>query len=278
MRMVSSDPDLQRRRLDLRADCANCFGLCCVGPSFKASADFAIDKRAGTPCPNLSTDFGCSIHSQLRERGFGGCTTYDCLGAGQKVAQVMFKGRDWRLAPETAERMFQVLPVVVDLHRLVWFLLDALDRTPAGPDRDQLRDALEQTETMTNSDPDELAWSEVDFHAGGVGILLGTVSQAVRAGARSYPQDSSHRGADLRGADLHGVDLSGHDLRNADLRGADLMDANLRRADLAGADLTDVIYLLQTQLNSAAGSTSTRLSPPFVRPGHWTASPNLGEQ
>ncbi|RQX15913.1 oxetanocin A resistance protein, partial [Micromonospora arida] len=37
----------------LRADCGRCFGLCCVVPAFAASADFAIDKPAGSPCPNL---------------------------------------------------------------------------------------------------------------------------------------------------------------------------------------------------------------------------------
>ncbi len=74
----------------LSADCANCFGLCCVGPAFAASADFAIDKAAGTPCPNLGGDFRCGIHDQLRPKGFAGCTVYDCFGAGQKVSQVTF--------------------------------------------------------------------------------------------------------------------------------------------------------------------------------------------
>ncbi|MDR3081083.1 MAG: pentapeptide repeat-containing protein, partial [Streptomyces sp.] len=40
-------------RSDLRADCSSCFALCCVALPFAASADFAIDKAAGTPCPNL---------------------------------------------------------------------------------------------------------------------------------------------------------------------------------------------------------------------------------
>ncbi len=39
-------------RHDLRADCGRCAGLCCVAPAFTASADFAIDKPAGQPCPN----------------------------------------------------------------------------------------------------------------------------------------------------------------------------------------------------------------------------------
>jgi hypothetical protein len=67
----------------LRADCANCFGLCCTALRFQASASFAIDKPAGTPCPNLLDDFRCGIHQHLRAEGFSGCTVWDCFGAGQ---------------------------------------------------------------------------------------------------------------------------------------------------------------------------------------------------
>jgi hypothetical protein len=59
-------------QLSLRADCARCFGLCCVAPAFAASADFAIDKPAGQACPNLQGDFGCGIHADLRQQGFRG--------------------------------------------------------------------------------------------------------------------------------------------------------------------------------------------------------------
>jgi hypothetical protein len=81
-------------RVDLRADCQRCFGLCCVVPAFSASSDFAIDKAAGQPCPNLRADFACAIHDRLRQRGFPGCAVYDCFGAGQQVAQVTFNGQD----------------------------------------------------------------------------------------------------------------------------------------------------------------------------------------
>ena len=88
--------------LELRADCTRCFALCCVAPAFAASADFALDKPAGQPCPNLQQDLRCGIHAELRPRGFPGCTAYDCFGAGQQVSQVTFGGRDWRGAPATA--------------------------------------------------------------------------------------------------------------------------------------------------------------------------------
>ena len=121
------------RQLGLQADCERCFALCCVVPAFSASADFAIDKSAGQPCPNLRPDFRCSIHHQLRPRGFPGCASYDCFGAGQQVAQVTFGGRDWREAPETAARMFQSFTVMRQLHELLWYLSEALGLPAARP-------------------------------------------------------------------------------------------------------------------------------------------------
>ncbi|WP_313885590.1 hypothetical protein [Fodinicola feengrottensis] len=116
---------------ELRADCASCFGLCCVALTFAKSADFGIDKRAGEPCPNLADDFRCGIHQDLRPRGFAGCTVYDCFGAGQKISQETFGGKDWRQAPETAGHMFALLPVMRQLHELLWYLAEARELEPA---------------------------------------------------------------------------------------------------------------------------------------------------
>ena len=33
----------------MRADCSCCSALCCVAPSFRASAEFVADKAAGVP-------------------------------------------------------------------------------------------------------------------------------------------------------------------------------------------------------------------------------------
>jgi hypothetical protein len=137
----------------LRADCANCFGLCCVAPAFSASSDFAIDKAAGRACPNLQPAFGCGIHDNLRQAGFPGCTVYDCFGAGQQVAQVAFGGRDWRQAPETAKRMFEVFPIMRQLHELLWYLTEALTLPRARPLHGELRVALEATELLTRHSP-----------------------------------------------------------------------------------------------------------------------------
>ncbi|MEZ0070879.1 pentapeptide repeat-containing protein [Planotetraspora sp. GP83] len=266
-------------RLGLRADCASCFGLCCVALPFAASADFAVDKAAGEPCANLRSDFRCGIHQHLRQRGFTGCTVYDCFGAGQKVSQVTFGGRDWRRNPETAKPMFEVFPVMRQLHELLWYLDQALTLEPARAIHGDIHLALQETERLTRLGPDLLMELDVAAHRGQVNVLLLRASELVRQGVRREPVDrrgadligAKLRGADLRGADLRGAYLIGTDLRGADLRVADLIGADLRGADLSGADLTGGIFLTQLQVNAAKGDRTTKLPPSLTRPAHWSA-------
>ena len=265
---------------DLRADCAHCFALCCVALPFAASADFAITKSAGEPCTHLQADFRCGIHDRLRERGFPGCTAYDCFGAGQKVSQVTFGGRDWRTAPQTAMQMFAAFPVVRQLHELLWYVTEALARPAADSLEVALREALDETERLTRLPPDELLALDVAAHRQSVNTLLLAASELVRAEVgRAAAQHRGAdlmgarlRGADLRGADLRGAYLIGADLRGADLRLADLIGADLRGADLSGADLTGSLFLTQFQLAAAKGDAFTKVGPPLSRPAHWLSA------
>ena len=269
--------ECDRGRLSLRADCEHCFGLCCVAPAFSASADFAIDKDAGQPCPNLQSDFRCGIHKTLRQRGFPGCAVYECFGAGQKVAQVTFGGKDWRRAPRTAKRMFEVFMVMRQLHELLWYLTEALTLQPARPLHRELTVALAETERLTHYSPDALMELDVAAHRRDVDALLLRTSELARGRGRRQKIDrrgadlsgADLRGADLRGANLRGAYLIGADLRGADLRLADLLGADCRAADLSGGDLTGVIFLTQPQLDAARGDTDTKLPPSLHRPTHW---------
>ncbi|MGW5256128.1 pentapeptide repeat-containing protein [Streptomyces sp. NPDC004012] len=269
-------------RSDLRADCSSCFALCCVALPFGRSADFAVDKDAGTPCRNLQDDFRCGIHTRLRSSGFSGCTVYDCFGAGQKVSQVTFGGQDWRSGgPEHARRMFDVFSVMRQLHELLWYLTEALTLPAARPVHADLRRMLAATERLTSRTPQELGELEVGAHRQEVNVLLLRTSELVRSGTGR--RGRSRRGADLLGARLKGADLRGADLRGAlliaadltgaDLRGADLIGADLRDADLTDADLTGAFFLTQPQINAARGSAGTRLPASVTPPGHWTAGP-----
>lgn len=270
------EPAPEEVRRSLRADCENCFALCCVAPAFSASADFAINKNAGQACPHLQPDFHCGIHTRLRQQGFRGCTVYDCFGAGQKVSQVTFGGQDWRQAPRTAKQMFSVFSIMRDLHELLWYLSEALTLQAARPLHSELSPALSETERLTHNGPDALMELDVAAHRRDVNALLLRTSSLVRA---SVQHKKDHRGADLigaklkgadlRGANLRGAYLIGADLRGADLRMADLIGADLRDADLGGADLTESIFLIQSQLDAAKGDTETKLSPPLTHPTHW---------
>ncbi|MGW0283510.1 pentapeptide repeat-containing protein [Streptomyces sp. NPDC003236] len=279
----------------LRGDCAQCFGLCCVALPFAASADFAIDKPAGKPCPNLREDHRCGIHAGLREKGFTGCTVYDCFGAGQKVSRLTFGGQDWRSGSrEQARRMFEVFPVVRQLHELLWYLTDALRLEAARPVHAGLREALERTELLTRGTPEELAGLDVAAHRQEVNVLLLRASELARAdatggkggkggrggkGGKRGAKDrrgadlmgARLRGADLRGASLRGAYLIAADLTGADLRDADMIGADLRDTDLTDADLTGAFFLTQPQVNAARGSAGTKLPDSVSRPAHWAS-------
>lgn len=278
--MLNGMREHQADQAELRGDCERCFGLCCVALPFAASADFAVDKAAGTPCRNLREDHRCGIHARLRQKGFTGCTVYDCFGAGQQVSQITFGGQDWRTGPpERARRMFDVFPVVRQLHELLWYLTEALALPAARPVHAELREALERTEELTAGTPEELAGLDVAAHRQEVNVLLLRTSELARAGTKGRRKDrrgadlmgARLKGADLRGASLRGAYLIAADLTGADLRGADLIGADLRDADLTDADLTGAFFLTQPQLNAARGSAGTRLPGSVTRPGHWTA-------
>nr|WP_218123911.1 pentapeptide repeat-containing protein [Quadrisphaera sp. DSM 44207] len=266
---------------DLRADCSRCAALCCVALPLTASADFAITKDAGTPCPHLQRDDRCGIHARLRGSGFPGCDAFDCFGAGQKTTQVVFGGVHWREDPRAAPQVFAVFGLVRQLHELMRSLDEALALAAARPVHEELRAALEEVDALTRSGPDALLAVDVPARRAQVGALLRRASELVRAevapAGRRRPRGdlvgARLRAADLRGADLRGALLVGADLRGADLRRADLLGADLRGADLRAADLTGALFLTAPQVRSARGDGATRLPASLEHPAHWTAPP-----
>ena len=166
---------------ELKPDCARCCGLCCVAPAFAASSDFAINKPPGKPCPKLTRDFRCSIHERLRPEGFPGCVAYDCFGAGQKVTQLTFKGKDWRSSPKIAGEMFEVFEVMQQLHSMLTYLDQALHLDPAQALFDELHAKYHQIRKLSEGTPQSLAAIDVPHHRRHVDDLLLRVSELVRA-------------------------------------------------------------------------------------------------
>lgn len=269
------------RREDLGADCANCFGLCCVALAFAKSADFPFDKPAGEPCVNLDPHDACRIHPQLRDRGFKGCTVFDCFGAGQKVSRQTFEGRSWRDDPATRASMFETFPVVRRLHELLWYLDEAIALIEPTRDASLWRDAFARIKQLSDGMPEMLADLDVDAEYDAARGLLVEASAIARGTVRPWTGRgrAPEPGSDLMGARLAGADLQGRtlrgsiaiaaDLSNARLHRCDLLGVDFRDADLRGADLDGAIYLTQMQVNAARGDSSTVLPAGFERPTHW---------
>ncbi|WP_000230071.1 pentapeptide repeat-containing protein [Bacillus cereus] len=287
--MVENNHDLKSSASfhDLRADCEKCFGLCCVALPFAASADFAVNKDGGKPCSNLQSDFRCGIHKNLRKKGFKGCTVFECFGAGQKVSQVIFEGIDWRENQEHAKKMYDVFPIMHQLHEMLWYLNEALALKATRSIHKEIRAAIEETERLSYFSPDLLIDVNVPLHRVYVNELLLKTSELVWKESLHKHKNTkknkrmNHRGAnlmgaklrraDLKGANLRGAYLIAANLRGADLRMADLIGADLRDADLRGADLTESIFLTQVQVNAAKGDADTKLPSLLSRPAHWFA-------
>lgn len=273
---------------DLSADCKNCFGLCCVALPYAKSADFAFDKDAGTSCPNLQSNYHCRIHRDLREKGFKGCAAYECFGAGQKVSQITYDGNDWRSNPALAKEMFEVFPIMQQLHEMLYYLNEALHLEEAQAILKDLEIVIEKTEYLTNLSPDSILELNISAHRAIVNDLLLRTSELVRAkasfeknknqprqnkvGKRSNFIGANLRRTDLRGANLRGALLIAADLRESDMGMADFIGADLRDADLRGANLVGSIFLTQAQINSAKGDKNTKLPPSLRIPDHWLKS------
>ncbi|MFD1032610.1 pentapeptide repeat-containing protein [Metaplanococcus flavidus] len=216
------DPAQAREiRAGLKADCSQCFGLCCIALNLIASSDFAINKPAGVPCPNLQEDFRCSIHSELRETGFKGCTVFDCLGAGQMIAQSTFDGQSWKKEPENAEKMFKSLPVMQQLFEMIAFVAEALSYETTTLLQQDLTKQLEELQRLTNLNADELLNLDLISCRAPVNDLLLKASSELRHRiSNRVPRQQKKRDLELRGADWMGKNLTRQDLRGTNFRGA----------------------------------------------------------
>lgn len=268
-------------RHSLQADCQSCFGLCCTALNILASSDFAINKPAGTPCPNLQDNYSCHIHSQLRETGFKGCTVFDCLGAGQQVSQVTFHGQDWRQSREHADKMFHVFPIMEQLYEMIAYVAEALSYQVDNMLYEQLLAQLKHLQQTIAQDADTLLALDMVAIRMPINALLLQTSEQIRQHSvkGKASRNLNQRGADWMGKNLKGKDLRATDLRgsyliaanlqDANLQGVDFIGADLRDANLRGADLSTSLFLTQMQINAAQGDRSTKLPSYIKRPAHW---------
>ena len=272
---------LTRQQEADRRSCAptarRCFGLCCVAPAFAASADFAIDKPAGAPCPNLRADYRCGIHTQLRPRGFPGCTVFDCFGAGQQVAQVTFGGRRLAGATRRSRR---------DVRGLPGHAARCTNCSGTSPRRATLAAGPDLHAELPNA-----LGADREAHRAAARTIAGTRrrrrtgagSTAAAPGQRTGPRRSP-AGADRRGADLIGRGPARRrSARRQPARRAADRRRPARRRPAAGRRHrrgparrrpprrrpARRLFLTQAQLDAASGDARSRLPATLTRPAHW---------
>lgn len=273
-------------RNNLIADCSKCFGLCCTALNIVQSSDFPRNKPANTPCVNLKPDYKCNIHTQLRDKGFKGCTVFDCLGAGQVVSQVTFNNNSWRENPEFREQMFQVFPIMEQIQEMIAYAAEALSYDIPSLLADKLSKKLTELQHLTTWSADKLVAFDLVTYRFSLNGLLTEASDSIREntiselpGAKRLKDLDRARvnwmgkkltGRDLRAVDFRGAFLIAADMRDTDLRAAIFIGADLRDANFCGANLSASMFLTQMQINSAKGDAKTVLPFYIKRPSHWS--------
>lgn len=274
--MITTYEDMINK--ELKINCKKCFGLCCTALYFSACDGFPENKVSGEPCINLQSSFACSVHKKLRENGLKGCTAYDCFGAGQKIAQITFKGHDWQKHPEVKKEMFEAFLVMRQLHEMLWYLTEAFALQTNVDIKRKISSLIDDTKKLTYLSAQDLLNLDVDSYRDKVNGFLRNTSDMIRSefhGKKAKKFD--YFGADLRkynlrGADLRGACLIAANLNGVDLSGADFIGADLRDADFSGANLENSIFLTQGQINTAKGDSKTKLPETLVPLEHWKKS------
>ncbi|GIE94049.1 hypothetical protein Ari01nite_15140 [Paractinoplanes rishiriensis] len=158
-----------------------------------------------------------------------------------------------------AERL-ELLPVVRQLHELMWHLTEALKLDEARQLHPKLRQALQQVDDLASETPAQIKKLDLVAYRHRINPLLRKASRLARPNGPDHDGKNligrRMRGADLRGASFRGALLIGADLRDADLRRADLTGADLRGTDLRGADLSGVLFLTESQRRAAVTQDS----------------------
>ena len=269
---------------NLRGECKDCFGLCCRALYFSKCDGFPEDKLPGTNCKNLKEDYKCKVHNDLISKGLKGCTSYDCFGAGQKVACVTYKGKE---DESKKQEIFDVFLVMVQLHEMLWYLTEAYRMHDNAKMQEAIMNMINETDKLTRLEGSKLLKLDLVPHRMKVNQLLKATSESMRnkfrdkrnkGGLKSKKKiagrlnlmGQSLKNMNLSGEDLSGAFLIGADLRNSDFSGCDLIGADLRDADVRGADFSNSIFLTQIQINAAKGDSQTKLPESIVRPHTWS--------
>ncbi|MGL5979065.1 MAG: pentapeptide repeat-containing protein [Erysipelotrichaceae bacterium] len=252
----------------LTIDCSTCRAYCCKALFFSKLDGFPSDKPANVPCSFLETDDRCRIHTQLKAQGLRGCTSYDCIGAGQRVAQ--------QYASATTQEQYAAYQKMRMLHEMLWYLQDCSLHHKTASILEQTKQLYAQCDAIGALDIQDFLAFDMDQIRNRVNPhLLRAMALVLNKERVAPPQsainyigvDFSKRrlaSYDFKAALLMAADFSNLTLDNAIFLGADLRDANFSNCDCSQA-----IFLTQQQVNTTIGNEATRLPAHLVVPDHY---------
>lgn len=276
----------------LRADCSKCVGLCCIALYFSKLDGFPHDKLPGKCCNNLTGEYRCKVHKELKRLGYRGCIGYDCFGAGQKTVQSIRNSSNGILQTQTkllsqndralplGESVLELFLVITQLHEMLWYLAEALKLNWDAGRAKKLQELIEMVIATTDFSAEKMRSVDIEAMRAKASSMLNEVSIEVRtlalgganlAGPLTMRSHGDFIGKDLRkrklrGESLRGVQLIAANLTGMDLSYTELLGADLRGAVIKGADLSRSLYLTQAQVNSAVGDADTLLPERLLRP------------
>lgn len=270
---------------DLKINCKNCFGLCCVALNFSKIDGFPKDKSIGEPCENLDEDFKCIIHGSDKYQKMRGCIGYDCFGAGQRVSSEIYKGVSWKDSRDISKEMFSVFIIVQELHEFLWYLLDAFRISSSEQNKEKIKEKIEYIEEIIKKSHKDIKGVDLNLVWENIKEDLFNVAAINRQkycefGKSKLKAESKilnradFMGRDFKNHNMKGEDLSGAFLISANisgcnLDGCNLLGADIRDCDLRGADLRNTTFLTQRQINSAIGNNDTILPENIEMPLRW---------
>lgn len=253
---------------NMRIQCQECSGLCCVALYFSKMDGFPEHKEAGVPCSHLEEKFTCNIHSCLREKKLNGCLGYDCFGAGQLVTSKIYSSQTW-IASNHKQQMFIVFQKVYFLQEILWYLIEA---SMLIKDR-KIDDLIHLNLKVTSQTPDVILSFDIEGYRQKVNEVLKRVCTTI--GCLQSKKPTMYLGKDLRSMNLMFYDFSmgmliGTNVQGCNLYGTNFLGADVRDMNVMGADLRESVFLTQRQVNQMIGNQYTKLASYIQRPSHWS--------
>lgn len=251
------------------SDCSKCFALCCVALPYGKSADFPCDKASGVPCHHLNDNYLCNIHHDLREKGFKGCVTFECFGAGQHVSQNIFNNVSWK-NDEIKDEMFTVFPIVHQINEMIYYLYEC----KMYADDIKISQLINELEETIHSEINKIKKFDMTMMRFKVSNVFTEISIKYRGNDNDQHMHQDYIGQSLsnkkfRNQSIRGSLFIAANLKNADLSYTDCLGADFRNADLSHANLKGAMFLTQSQINSAMGNNNTIIPEHLNRPDHW---------